>query len=332
MLYNICIIICLIKIINAIVVKKEILSNTLNGNSSNVIENETIGNLSNNITEFINGNEDLSNSNNTEDIDDNETISNLSNNITEFINGNEDLSNSNNTKVIDDNEIKSNSLYSDNLEITNVVVVSNESEIIKNLSNSESTIILGINSEIDITEEINITSTFQKLSFIGNSLNSSKLNLKKPLYFESNIKEIEINNININGILVFKNNKRITFNTVNLNGYIDSYFDKNINEYIKFTNITYNPNGESMENCINLSGNVKIYNSNFHGNSLCRNRLLHYSGLDKYNFELKESYFNGEYECPFLSIENTLNVNIESSHFEKGYSSRNISGGYIKNY
>jgi len=61
--------------------------------------------------------------------------------------------------------------------------------------------------------------------------------------------------------------------------------------------------------------------------SSCQNRLLHYNGLENYKFDIKESYFNGKYECPFLNIENALNANIESSHFEKGYSSRDISGG-----
>ena len=72
-----------------------------------------------------------------------------------------------------------------------------------------------------------------------------------------------------------------------------------------------------------------LLKSNFNGNSSCRNRLLHYNGFNNYILDLKESSFNGEYECPFLSIENALYANIESSHFEKGYSSRYIDGGYI---
>ena len=116
------------------------------------------------------------------------------------------------------------------IEVINAIIIRDENEFKSKLSNNESTVTLNINSEIDITEKIDIPSSFQKLSFIGNSLDSSILNLKKPLYFDSNIKEIEINDININGILIFKNNKIITFNTVNLNGYIDTYFDKDTNE------------------------------------------------------------------------------------------------------
>jgi len=124
-----------------------------------------------------------------------------------------------------------------------------------------------------------------------------------------------------------KKNKKITIDSVNLNGYIDSDFDEDSNNSIEITKLNYKPNGESVENCINLSGNIKINESNFNGNSSCRNRLLHYSGFEKYTLDLKKSKFNGEYECPFLSVENALNANIETSYFEKGYSSRYIEGG-----
>ena len=62
----------------------------------------------------------------------------------------------------------------------------------------------------------------------------------------------------------------------------------------------------------------------------CRNRLFHYNAFKKYEFILKESKFDGKYECPFLSIENALYTNIKSSYFEKGYSLEYIYRGYIK--
>jgi len=209
--------------------------------------------------------------------------------------------------------------------------INNEDYIINTLSKSTTKIIsLVINSEIDITKEIKINNLIQKLYINGNLENSAKLNLKYPLYFESSIEEIKIQNLNINGNLFFsKNNKKITIDNVILNGYIDSDFDKNSNNNIEISNFNYKPTGDSVENCINLSGNVKINKSKFYGGSSCRNRLLYYNGFEKYKLDLKESNFNGEYECPFLSIKNGLNVTIETSYFEKGYSSEYIDGGYI---
>jgi len=215
------------------------------------------------------------------------------------------------------------------IEIINAIVVKNENDILNKLSKSEDEVTLNINSEIDITKEINISSSIQKLSIIGNSLNSSKINLRHLLYFNSTIKEIEIKNIYVNGNLLFNNNEKVTINTVNLNGYIDSNFNKKSNNDIEITKLVYKPTDESLTNCINLSGNIKINKSKFYGNSSCKNRLLHYNGFERYTFDIKESSFNGEYECPFLSIENVLNANIETSYFEKGYSSRNNDGGYI---
>jgi len=220
------------------------------------------------------------------------------------------------------------------IEVLNANVVYNENDIITNLTEINSDVItLNINSEINITKKIKINNSIKQLFINGKSLYSAKLNLKYPLYFDSNIEEIEIKNININGKLFFnKNNNRIIFDKVNLNGYIDSNFDKNSNNNIEITEFNYKPSGESTEYCINLSGNIKINKSNFYGNSSCQNRLLHFNGFGKYKFNLNESNFNGEYECPFLYIEKALNVFIKSSNFEKSYSSKYINGGgYIKN-
>jgi len=166
------------------------------------------------------------------------------------------------------------------IDIINGVVVENENDVINYLSKSNNKVTLITNSEIEIMQEIVMNESIEKLSINGNSLDSAKLNLKYPLHFNTNLKEIEIKNININGTLFFKkNNKIITIDNVNLYGYIDSDFDNNSNNNIEITKFTYKPLMESVENCINLSGNIKIDKSNFYGNSLCRNRLFHYNGF-----------------------------------------------------
>jgi len=218
------------------------------------------------------------------------------------------------------------------IEIINAIDIKDGNDFIDNLSKNSDSVNLNINSKIDITQEIKINESIKKIYIAGDSLDSAALNLTYPLYFDSRIDEIEIKDININGILFFKkNNKKITLDNVNLNGYIDSDFDYNSDNDIKITNFHYKPMEVSVENCINLSGNIKINKSNFYGSSSCRNRLLHYNGFNKYKLDLKESNFNGENECLFLDIENASKTNIETSYFEKGYSSRNTDGGYIKN-
>jgi len=217
------------------------------------------------------------------------------------------------------------------IKIINAIVVKDGNDFIDNLSKSSNSVTLNIKSKIDITREIKINESIKKLHITGDSLNTATLNLNYPLYFDSKIEEIEIKDININGILFFKkNNKKITLDNVNLNGYIDSDFNYDSDNDVEITKFNYKPMRDSVENCINLSGNIKISRSNFYGSSSCRNRLLHYDGFDKYKFELKDSNFNGENECLFLEIENALKANIETSYFENGYSSRNTDGGYIK--
>ena len=120
-------------------------------------------------------------------------------------------------------------------------------------------------------------------------MNSSKLFLIYPFHFNTSLEEIEIKNKSIDGNLFLKKkkkNKKIVFNSVYINGSIDFDFDKDSNNYIEITELTYKPINESFENCIKLSGNIKINKSHFYGNSSCRNRLLHYNGFEKYQFEV----------------------------------------------
>ena len=218
------------------------------------------------------------------------------------------------------------------INVINTVPVKNEDELKGSLMKNTSKISLEVDSKISTSQEIPIHHAVKYLSIIGNpQVSSAELNLKYPLYFDSNIDEIVIKNINITGSLFFKGNKNITISSVNLNGYIDSDFNnEKTNKYIEITKLIYKSEGESITNCINLGGDVKIKNSKFYGDSSCQNRLLHYNGYGNYNFDLKDSNFNGGNKCPLLSIENASNVNIEYSNFEKAYSSKKIDGGYLK--
>jgi len=182
-------------------------------------------------------------------------------------------------------------------------VVENENEILSKLSQNTNKVTLEINSKINVIEKININKQIKILSLTGIS-DSATIISKYPLYFDSNVEEIEIKNININGTLFFKNNKNISLISVKLSGYIDSDFSKDTNNNIEIKNLFFKPEKETVENCINLSGNVKISNSYFLGSSSCRNRLLHFNGLNNYILNLKDSKFNGQYQCPFFIIEN----------------------------
>ncbi len=212
-------------------------------------------------------------------------------------------------------------------EIINAKVVINEDNITNYLSENTNEVILNINSAINVTKKININNSIRRLSIIGNSLTSASLKFDFPLNFSSNVEEIEIKSINIDGILFFRNNKRIKLNTVNLSGYIDSNFDTNKNEFIEITKLDYKPAQELVDNCINLSGNVKIDKSSFQGNSSCQTRLLYFNGFSSYTFNLQNSSFNGGKKCSLLDIEYTSEANIEYTHFEEGYSPYKKNGG-----
>jgi len=186
-----------------------------------------------------------------------------------------------------------------------------------------------IASIININSNFNISSSLKHLSITGNSLSSSKVVFKYPINFVENIKDIELENLIIEGDLFFNNNKRIILDSVVLNGSIDSYFNNQDNEYIKFYNINYKPSETSNYNCINLSGNLYIENSIFYGSSKCNNRILHFDGLLNYDLIIENSKFDGGYECPCLSIEKTQNVIVDTTTFEKAISSEKIKGGYI---
>jgi len=214
------------------------------------------------------------------------------------------------------------------IEVINAII-KNESEFISSLRSTNEIVTININSEIDIKNEFTVNSSIKKLIITGGSQDTSKINFRYPIKFNSTLEEIFIESINITGTLFFKDNKYISLNEVDLNGYIDSDFNKNTNKNIEINNLTYTPGKESVENCIYLGGNVKINNSSFYGNSSCHNRIIHYYGLEYYRLFVRKSHFDGKYNCALLSIEKASNSLIENTTFINGYSSKSVNGGYM---
>jgi len=207
--------------------------------------------------------------------------------------------------------------------IVKSVSIKNESDLLSlfNKNDNQSNLIINIDSEIQINNNIKIENSFEKISFIGNDKDTSKLvfsNEEYQLYFTENVKEIEFKNLSIKENLFFDNNINVSFDTVNIYGSIDSNFEKN-NEKIYFLNVSFTASNLPTDFCVNLSGNIEIDNSIFLGNKACQKRLFHFNGLDKYKLDIKNSYYNGNYECPLIRINNGKNVELYASYFDKGY-------------
>ncbi|OUM60073.1 hypothetical protein PIROE2DRAFT_14264, partial [Piromyces sp. E2] len=206
------------------------------------------------------------------------------------------------------------------------IKIKNENELLQVLSNSEKELILDFDSPIDITHNIIINQSIEKLIFRGGDLSDTFiLNSVDSSFFTldigENVKEIQLENLSIKGNLFFNNNQKILINSVFITGNIHSNFEKHINEYFRIYNLTYKPSNLSIENCIHLDGgNIEIYNSNFRGSISCQKRLLNFNGLNVYKLFIMNSKFNGEYQCSLINVDNALNVNIEKSSFEKAYS------------
>jgi len=209
-------------------------------------------------------------------------------------------------------------------------IIKDEKDFINKLSSDVKVLVLDIENEISISNDINIKNTFEKIVITGNSVNTAKLkflDLSHHLFFGNNIKEIELKNLSIKGNLHFQENTKVDIQSVSLHGYIDSNFSLN-NGYINFSNFTYETSSVEVYNCINLEGNVNIDNSKFLGScSSCHNRLINFNGKNKYTLKIKDSFFNGDYRCPFLNINNGKNVDINNSTFEKAFSPVIIEGG-----
>ena len=213
------------------------------------------------------------------------------------------------------------------------IYVKDELDLQSCLSNDKDSLTINIspNKKIDIQKDIKIINSIEKLKFVGDNENTSVLNFINSgnrFYFTENVKEIEFQNLSIIGNLFFENNINVNFKSVSIFGSIDSNFDK-YNEKVTFTNVNYQSSTISTGNCINLGGNVNINYSHFLGSSSCKLRLLNFNGLNKYNLEIKNSHFDGNYKCPCLKVDNGKNVNIYSNYFTRGYISEldNLNGG-----
>ncbi|ORX47570.1 hypothetical protein BCR36DRAFT_295030 [Piromyces finnis] len=209
-------------------------------------------------------------------------------------------------------------------------VIVDEAQFADLISKIDDEIIINIDSEIYISNDFIVNDNHKKIIIIGKSVETSFIkfeNLSNKLYFGENVKEIEIKNISIIGNIFFNNIKSVFFDSVSITGNIDSYFDIDINDYIKFKNVTYNPSSYSSDNCINLSGNVEIVDSTFKGSSQCNNRLFNFFGLEYYDLYIENSNFSGEYKCGCVNIDKGHEVNIYKSTFDNAYVPKIFEGG-----
>ncbi|ORX47574.1 hypothetical protein BCR36DRAFT_398414 [Piromyces finnis] len=215
--------------------------------------------------------------------------------------------------------------------LVNSILIQNENDLRSILANNENENEKEINldSIINIDDSLVIKNPYKKLSFIGKSSEISSLkfeDISKELHFTDNVKEVILKDLSIIGNIYFDNNIKVTISSVSLIGNIYSDF-KNNNEYLKIKDFKYKSSTFPSNNCINLGGNVEIENSEFFGSISCKNRLINYEGLDKYKMSIQNSYFNGENSCPFINIKNGINITINESRFEKGFSNEEIEGG-----
>ncbi|ORX84041.1 hypothetical protein BCR32DRAFT_291626 [Anaeromyces robustus] len=205
------------------------------------------------------------------------------------------------------------------------VKVNDENGLKKLISNDGQDLLIEINKNIEITNDITINKSFQKISIVGNSLQSSSLNFKNlnhKIYFGINVKEIVIKKVSIIGNLFFNNTENVTINSVALYGTIQSDFENNNNISFKISNFKYvatTENSNLIDHCIYIGGNLSIEHSEFLGSSSCLKRMLYFKGLNNYSLTIKNSHFDGNYSCPCLTINRGTTVNVVNSIFEKGY-------------
>ncbi|OUM65257.1 hypothetical protein PIROE2DRAFT_7804 [Piromyces sp. E2] len=208
-------------------------------------------------------------------------------------------------------------------------IIQNESELLEIISKKDTTIEINIDSLININTNIIINNSIEKISFIGNSIETSSIvfsDSSHQLYFNKNVKEIELKNLSIIGNIYFNNNENILVDSVSLSGNINSDFTIK-NEKFIINNFIYNTTSFPSHNCIEIGGNVNIFNSTFRGSSYCDKRLMNYKGLDKYTLSISESLFSGEYSIPCLNIDYGLDIKISDSIFEKSYASESFENG-----
>jgi len=232
------------------------------------------------------------------------------------------------------------------------IVVYNEKDLIESSRISlydELNIIIN-STKIELTNDIIFDNPLEKLTVTGLSYNSSliKFNNKSSGFVINNqIKNIEINNISIQGNLDINNYINVTIENVDFNGFM--YYGPNFNKKTDFwdeedyyeyvynfkkrsiviKNFTYHADymiDNSRISCIIFHGVVNIYNSFFYGSNACTENLIYYDGESINDFHSLNSFYNGAYLITCLNIYDSYMSTIISSTFIRGASYTN--GGY----
>ncbi|ORX42621.1 hypothetical protein BCR36DRAFT_306403, partial [Piromyces finnis] len=232
---------------------------------------------------------------------------------------------------------------------TTKVSVNNKNDLINGFSkannNNLSELIININDvTLDLTENIKVDSSVEKLHIIGKSKEKSVLNfsdigngiiLTNLLY--KTTQEIKFTNLTITGRLEFYSIVNVELEDVIINGsflfdksnnyiwdsgsdssYNAEYMEKNLDVTITLKRILYNAYTNTAYRCINLFGNVIIDDSEFYGHSSCVDTILDYNG-EYYNYlSISNSYFNGMHSNKCLKIYNSALATIDSCSFENG--------------
>ncbi|OUM69446.1 hypothetical protein PIROE2DRAFT_2532 [Piromyces sp. E2] len=171
---------------------------------------------------------------------------------------------------------------------------------------SDSLIINIINSNIELSKEISINNNLKKVSFIGDSKESSIItfnDISLGFSFYNSLQEIKFKNITLYGILRFTHINNVEFDNVILNGSFISASNSLNNDTLKFNNLIFTSvRNSKIQFCFRLYGNQK--------NSL----------------SILNSYFNGKYLNGCLDVKNGDNINIKYSTFENGNSTLNGGG------
>ncbi|OUM57359.1 hypothetical protein PIROE2DRAFT_17690, partial [Piromyces sp. E2] len=200
------------------------------------------------------------------------------------------------------------------------ITIKNENDLYDSFTQSTDTLTLKIDQQkIDIGKPIKITNTIEKLSIIGSSKDTSILNFNYILNgfnFTNSVKNIEINNVTINGKLEFNNNQSVKFENSVLNGNIESRSGNKNNELIIMNNFSYNCMAPYIYYCIRLHGSLEINNSSFYGNSNAQDSILYYDGENVNHVDINNSFFNGIHKNNCLYLNQGNKINIQFSNFE----------------
>ncbi|KAL6632595.1 hypothetical protein LY90DRAFT_634690 [Neocallimastix californiae] len=200
-------------------------------------------------------------------------------------------------------------------------------------NDNDNTII--INGEIELNRNIILTSHKTcNIIIKGNDQINSVINFtESSLEFQFyNIENVVIENLTINGNINFDGQNNIEINNVNHNGLLNTQNLK-LDTNIQINQYNYNENiKDPLTKAIKFSGgNVIIENSYFHGEKVLDKPLVDYEGLKNGKNEIKiiNCIFNCKYSSSGIHVNNG-NFTLQSSYFSNGYSSSNGLINYIK--